>query len=381
MHIHAPRDDLTGIDGAASLIALTAPGHNVGSLAGLETMTSLRSLAVLDMDSPDLSALAALPELSELVLQRLTGSVDYSPLEHATNLRRLVVTPEYPEGAAGLARIDFGQLRRLRHLELGGGYFELEVAIGIGWLEQLTELETLDIWNFIVDRDALTRSTLPPRLRWLRIDVNTSDEHELLRAAFPGIEIVGDVYEREPPVVVEPNQDFGPLMDIDEFWSLIARSREAATVGDEDAQAQALEALLRGRSHDDLAAFERQYRAQLRRAYRWDLWGAGYVINGGMGDSSFDYFCDFLIGCGRDIFERAVADPDGLVEVSEVMDGSLHNELLRYAVYEAHLKDHGAELPISMSLGEPAGEEWDEDGDDLPTLLPRLCAEEGWSGD
>jgi len=119
-NIHGPRRDLSRIDGDPTTFVTTRVfGHNIESLAGLETMTSLTSLEIRDMESPDLSVVAALPRLTVLVLERITGEVDYSPLERATNLRQLMVAPEYPEHALSLAQVNFGRLRLLRDLKFG----------------------------------------------------------------------------------------------------------------------------------------------------------------------------------------------------------------------------------------------------------------------
>jgi hypothetical protein len=162
-------------------------------------------------------------------------------------------------------------------------------------------------------------------------------------------------------------------MDENEFWALIDRSRE----DDPDAQADALERLLSGRSREELEAFDRLYREQLARAYRWDLWAAGYVIAGGMGDDSFDYFCDWLVGQGEDVFDAALADPDSLADVPGIEEDEIEAEELRYAVQKAYESTHGEELPVAgpSRPAEPAGEEWDED--DVDAVVPRLTAKFG----
>ena len=118
-------------------------------------------------------------------------------------------------------------------------------------------------------------------------------------------------------------------MDENEFWTLIDRSRE----GHAD-QEEALEKLLTGRPRDELEALDRIYREQLARAYRWDLWGAGYVIN-------------------------------------------VEAEGLRYAVLEAYEATHGAEMGITGPAheGDPVGEEWDED--EVYDRYPRLAEKFG----
>ena len=49
------------------------------------------------------------------------------------------------------------------------------------------------------------------------------------------------------------------------------------------------------------------------RAYRQELWGAAYLINGGCSDDGFVYFLGWLIAQGRDVYQAALPDPDSLV--------------------------------------------------------------------
>ncbi len=154
-------------------------------------------------------------------------------------------------------------------------------------------------------------------------------------------------------------------MDNVEFWELIKQS---------DGDGVRLQTLLHGRPREDLQAFDRIYREQLARANRWDVWGAGYLINGGMSDDGFDYFCDWLIGRGRAVFEATLADPDSLADVPAVQPDEIEAEGLRYAVQEAYEEAHDEEMPAGPDPvpDEPAGEEWDED--ELERLYPRLAA-------
>ncbi len=48
------------------------------------------------------------------------------------------------------------------------------------------------------------------------------------------------------------------------------------------------------------------------------MWEAANLVCGGCSTDGFWYFHAWLIGLGRDIFERVVADPDNLAEVPEV---------------------------------------------------------------
>jgi hypothetical protein len=92
---------------------------------------------------------------------------------------------------------------------------------------------------------------------------------------------------------------------------------------------------------------------------RWDLWGAAYVIHGGMSDDSFHYFRSWLIGKGQTAVTQAMTDPDGLgpyIDDPEEVD----NELLGYVAHEI-LEGRG--------LPDPR-EEFEHSPDDEPTGTP-----------
>jgi hypothetical protein len=65
---------------------------------------------------------------------------------------------------------------------------------------------------------------------------------------------------------------------------------------------------------DELVAFEHYFDDLTDRAYRRDLWGAAYLINGGASDDGFYYFRCWLVGRGKQAYEAALADPDNLVD-------------------------------------------------------------------
>lgn len=116
----------------------------------------------------------------------------------------------------------------------------------------------------------------------------------------------------------------------------------------------------------------------LGRANRWDLWGAGYVIHGGMSDDGFAYFRNWLVGQGRSLFEQALADPDSLAElIPEGRQAALELVGLAHAPSDAweELRADSDRPTGSLQLGvdgEPPGEPFDEDG--LAETYPRLTA-------
>ncbi|MBB2486191.1 DUF4240 domain-containing protein [Mitsuaria sp. WAJ17] len=160
-------------------------------------------------------------------------------------------------------------------------------------------------------------------------------------------------------------------MSEDQFWALIDAARREA--GDNlDERVSALGRQLHALSLEGIQAFQNQYDRCIHQAYRWDLWGAAYLMNGGCSDDGFLYFCHWLISEGRARFQATLADPDSLAEIPRRDYFDL--ELFAYEAPKAFEAKGGGELErdYNIELATPEGEEWDED--ELPKLFPRLAA-------
>ncbi|MDR3082240.1 MAG: DUF4240 domain-containing protein [Streptomyces sp.] len=166
-------------------------------------------------------------------------------------------------------------------------------------------------------------------------------------------------------------------MDETEFWELVDASREAAG-GDPDEQAdQLLERLLQ-LDPVGVLDFARHFESRYNRAYRWDLWGAAWVLLDGASDDAFDFFRCWLIGQGREVFESSLHDPDSLAallgDFDEEVDGD--GEELGYAADEAYEQLTGTVAPdlgIPPAALEPAGTWFDlADESGLAARYPRL---------
>ena len=106
-----------------------------------------------------------------------------------------------------------------------------------------------------------------------------------------------------------------------EFWAHVAAARPRRY--DADTHADELAARLSKLPEPDVLDFVHHWDAASARAYRRDLWGAAYLINGGCSDDGFQYFRWWLILQGRDVYDAALADPDSL---AEVLDGETEVE-------------------------------------------------------
>ncbi|MGP4110724.1 DUF4240 domain-containing protein [Streptomyces sp. 4N509B] len=168
-------------------------------------------------------------------------------------------------------------------------------------------------------------------------------------------------------------------MDETEFWEIVDSTRDAAG-GDPDAHAELLVDRLTRLDPETVSDFARHFEARFNRAFRWDLWGAAWVMLDGAGDDTFENFRCWLIGQGRDVFEGALHDPDSLGVLLERFDEARDGEAedLGYAAYDAYEQLTGVELP-DLGLPEPPQEPEGtppefEDEEAMAETYPRLWA-------
>lgn len=160
-------------------------------------------------------------------------------------------------------------------------------------------------------------------------------------------------------------------MTDDQFWELI----DGASTPEELHQA------LSKLDNDALIAFERRHDHFSDQAYDWNLWGAAFVINGGCGDDSFDYFRAFLISRGREVYEAAIADADSLADVNLGDDDEDWEDWMSpsMAVVRARTGEYdfaGPPDPDRQPPATPEGDDWEEE--ELAARFPRLAAKHDW---
>ncbi|MEY9489083.1 hypothetical protein RKD26_004877 [Streptomyces calvus] len=167
------------------------------------------------------------------------------------------------------------------------------------------------------------------------------------------------------------------MMDETEFWELMDAAREDAE-GDPEEQADLLVERLVRLDPEAVLDFARHFEARYHRAYRWDLWGAAWLLLGGASDDAFDYFRCWLIGQGREVFEGALHDPDALADLLEDFDEELDGdgEDLGYAADEAYEQLTGTVAPdlgLPAAPAEPEGSPFDLENEALlAERYPRL---------
>lgn len=136
-------------------------------------------------------------------------------------------------------------------------------------------------------------------------------------------------------------------MNIEEFWKLIDKTREASG-GYISKQADLLIETLAKLPVDEILDFDTIMCDLLDNAYDAALWDAAYIIGCGCGDSGFSDFRAWLIAQGQGVYDGALADPENLVDLIEVDEDAQEGALL-YVVMAAYEQKTGHEIPIDPS--------------------------------
>jgi hypothetical protein len=168
----------------------------------------------------------------------------------------------------------------------------------------------------------------------------------------------------------------GTLMDEPTFWVLVEAAKAEMTP-ELSKQPEILQKRLETLAPAEIVEFDRIFTRLYDNAYRWDLWAAAYIIEGGCSGDGFTDFRAGLIGLGRDVYYAAVADPNTLVrQPTRGVDFS-HEEML-YAARQAYETVTGKEMPDHglTRRKEPLGDRWDEATVDRK--YPELAAKFGF---
>jgi hypothetical protein len=166
-------------------------------------------------------------------------------------------------------------------------------------------------------------------------------------------------------------------MNEEEFWTLIEETKAQAE-NDDELQQQLITERLMQLPPQAISDFDDLFTLKTNQAYDHKLWAAADIIDGGCSDDCFMDFRGWLIAQGRQVYEKALADPDSLAEL-ELIDGE-YWEGYRYCTTDAYRAVTGEEdMPYDATSpsfaarihpDEPTGERWEDE--ELNELLPRL---------
>ncbi|TMR24760.1 DUF4240 domain-containing protein [Nonomuraea turkmeniaca] len=105
-------------------------------------------------------------------------------------------------------------------------------------------------------------------------------------------------------------------MGVDEFWLLIEQSARETT--GKEARLEWLHERLVQRSAEEIVDFDAWILTARRKVDTWLMWGAVRALYLDGSDDGFWYFQMWLVGQGRETFERVAREPDALVDVPAV---------------------------------------------------------------
>jgi hypothetical protein len=161
-------------------------------------------------------------------------------------------------------------------------------------------------------------------------------------------------------------------VDEDQFWALIAHSRDQEPGGG-DQMAEALRERLAQLSADEVYAFGRFWNAAFDRLCTWPVWDAASVLLGWVGDDSFRDVRAWIVSHGRSVVDMVVENPDSLAELAFDEDNAFEEGFdgIAYKTYQSvagHLPE------FERGSGDPAGERTNlKDRAAVTTRFPRLA--------
>jgi hypothetical protein len=131
-----------------------------------------------------------------------------------------------------------------------------------------------------------------------------------------------------------------------EFWELIEKTHSASE-GDPDRQAELLFSELIRLPEAEIIDYQEILDGLQAEAYIAELWEMAYILDMGCSDDGFMDFRAWLIGQGKDVFEKALVDPNSLVDVVEVGQMTKSMSLLYVAqrAYEQKIGSDDVRMP------------------------------------
>ncbi len=171
-------------------------------------------------------------------------------------------------------------------------------------------------------------------------------------------------------------------MNEDTFWKIIRKAchKQSKKCGSiprdiDDWDERLIEALEK-LEPDDIIEWNHIFDRFAAQAYTVNLWGAAYLINGGASDDGFYYFRCWLIGMGKEVYEKALENPDTLANAVDRAD--LSEAEIYAAAHQAWMLATGngdeEPYPARNEAATLQGEDWDfEDHEEMRRRFPRLA--------
>ena len=126
------------------------------------------------------------------------------------------------------------------------------------------------------------------------------------------------------------------------YWNIIDKSLK--NTNNQNDQEQFLINEISRLTPKEMIGFRLRTDKFLYDTYNSEMWCAGYIMNGGCSDDGFEYFRNWIISRGKDVYYKAKENPDNLI--SEVVKGTAFYdfESFWYVALEAFNRKTGKNL-------------------------------------
>ncbi len=172
------------------------------------------------------------------------------------------------------------------------------------------------------------------------------------------------------------------LLKEDVFWNIIDISLKNSK--DIDEQEEFLISELEKMSIQEMLSFKLRVEDLANAIHTSEMWCAGYLMNGGCSDDGFDYFKNWVISRGKEVYYKAKENPDNLSDYyTEEDEDGFDFEGLDYVAVNAFENKTEQDLYEYMPKGTLDRSEfefnWEEDDDEsMKRICPKLFEKVGW---
>ena len=111
----------------------------------------------------------------------------------------------------------------------------------------------------------------------------------------------------EDPVVEKSAE----MLDETIYWDIVEKSLKHKN--NQDDQEQFLIKEIEKLSLKEIIGFRLRTDKFLYDTYTSEMWCAAYIMNGGCSDDGFEYFRNWIISRGKEVFYKAKENPDSLI--------------------------------------------------------------------
>jgi len=138
-------------------------------------------------------------------------------------------------------------------------------------------------------------------------------------------------------------QKTAEMLDEDIFWSIIAASLQQ-TDNQQEQEAFLIQEISK-LTPKQMVGFRLTTDKLLYDTYNSKMWCAGYIMNGGCSDDGFEYFRNWVISRGKEVYLKAKENPDSLISQKDNAEDDMFDfESFWYVSLEAFEQKTGEEL-------------------------------------